>query len=102
MPFSIGYKLSLTATPRDYLRRFDDDKTADILRVAEEIQALIGRLARLRGNVGQPDHILANPVIRHQAERRPRSGEIGFAATSTKRIVRCGNHRVTRGAPDIE
>ena len=26
-------------------------------------------------NVGQPDHILANPIISHKAERRPGSGE---------------------------
>src|SRR3990172_13058786 len=36
-------------------------------------------VARLGRNVGQPDHILANPVIGHKAERRPGSGEIWFA-----------------------
>ena len=32
-------------------------------------------------NVGQPDHILANPIVSHEAERRPGSGEIGLAVT---------------------
>src|ERR687889_450095 len=39
------------------------------------------RVARLSRNVGQPDHILANPVMSHKAERRPGSGEIWFAVT---------------------
>ena len=39
----------------------------------------IRRVARLSRNVGQPDHILANPAISHKAERRPGSGEIWFA-----------------------
>ena len=38
-------------------------------------------VARLRRNVGQPDDILVNPVVSHQAERRPGSGEIWFAVT---------------------
>src|SRR5512147_939783 len=41
----------------------------------------IRRVARLSRNVGQPDHILANPIISHKAERRPGSGEIWFAVT---------------------
>src|ERR687891_1894502 len=41
----------------------------------------IRRVARLRRNVGQPDHILANPITSHKAERRPGSGEIWFALT---------------------
>src|ERR671933_1720977 len=36
----------------------------------------IRRVARLSRNVGQPDHILANPIMGHKAERRPGSGEI--------------------------
>ena len=36
---------------------------------------------RLSGNVGHPDHILANPIISHKAEPRPGSGEIWLAAT---------------------
>ena len=35
----------------------------------------------LRRNVGQPDHILANPIVSNQAERRPRPGEIWLAVT---------------------
>jgi hypothetical protein len=41
----------------------------------------IRRGARLSRNVGQPDHILAHPIMSHQAERRPGSGEIGLAVT---------------------
>src|SRR5437763_12585527 len=41
----------------------------------------IRRVARLSRNVDQPDHILANPIIRHKAERRPGSGEIWLAVT---------------------
>ena len=40
----------------------------------------IRRVARLSRTVGQPDHILGNPIIGHQAERRPGSGEIWLAA----------------------
>src|SRR6266566_4036088 len=40
-----------------------------------------GRVARLSRNVSQPDHILANPIISHKAERRPGSGEIWLAVT---------------------
>src|SRR5262245_26751119 len=42
--------------------------------------------ARLSRNVGQPDHILANSVMRHEAERWPGSGEIGFAMTEHDRV----------------
>jgi hypothetical protein len=41
----------------------------------------IRRVARLSRNVDQPDHILANPIIGHKAERRPGPGEIWLAAT---------------------
>src|SRR6185436_20441342 len=41
----------------------------------------VRRVARFSRNVGQPDHILANPVMSHETERRPGSGEIGFAVT---------------------
>ena len=40
----------------------------------------VARLSRTR-HVDQPDHILANPVISHKAERRPGSGEIWLALT---------------------
>src|SRR6266436_8176356 len=35
----------------------------------------------LSRNVGQPDHILADPIISHKAEPRPGSGEIWLAVT---------------------
>ena len=35
----------------------------------------------LRRNVGQPDHILANPIIGDQAKPRPGPGEIWLAVT---------------------
>src|SRR4029453_12516301 len=41
----------------------------------------IRRVARLSRNVDQPDHILANPINSHKAERRPGSGEIFLAVT---------------------
>ena len=37
------------------------------------------RVAQLCRNVGQPNHVLANPIIGQKAERRPGSGEIWFA-----------------------
>ena len=37
--------------------------------------------AHLARNVDQPDHILANPIMSHKAQRRPGSGEIGLAVT---------------------
>src|SRR4249920_2622635 len=41
----------------------------------------IRRVARLSRNVDQPDHILANPIMSHKAERRPGPGEIWLAVT---------------------
>src|SRR5687767_15541544 len=43
----------------------------------DQISAAISitRVARLSRNVGQPDHILANPITSHKAERRSRSEE---------------------------
>ena len=41
----------------------------------------IRRVAGLSRNVGQPDHILVNPISSHQVERRPGSGEIWLAVT---------------------
>ena len=38
-------------------------------------------IPRLSRNVGQPDHILANPIVSQKAERRPGPGEIWFAVT---------------------
>jgi hypothetical protein len=39
------------------------------------------RVARSSRNVGQPDHIIANPIMSDKAERRPGSGEIRLALT---------------------
>src|SRR5277367_5981715 len=41
----------------------------------------VGRVARLSGNVRQPDHVLANSIAGHKTERRPRAGEEWLAAT---------------------
>src|SRR5262245_7120803 len=48
--------------------------------------AFIRRGARSSGNVGQPDHILVDPIVRHQAERRSGSGEIWLAMTEHDRV----------------
>jgi len=48
---------------------------------AETLTALFRCRLRLSRNVRQSDHILANPIIRHQAERRPGSSEIWLAVT---------------------
>src|SRR5580658_11188449 len=41
----------------------------------------VGRIARLSGNVRQPNHVLANEIAGHETERRPRAGEEWLAAT---------------------
>jgi hypothetical protein len=43
--------------------------------------SLSGRVARLSGNVRQPDHFLANYIAGHKAERRPGAGEEWRATT---------------------
>ena len=57
----------------------------DLLRYAAiaGVRAAISirRVARLSRNVYQPEHILANLIIRHKAERWPGSGEIWLAVT---------------------
>ena len=40
-----------------------------------------GRVARLSGNVRQPDHVFANSIAANKAERRPAAGEEWLAAT---------------------
>ena len=35
----------------------------------------------LGGNVGQPDHVLADSIAGHETERRPRAGEEWLSAT---------------------
>jgi pimeloyl-ACP methyl ester carboxylesterase len=55
---------------------------ASQLRKSSSAAAIsIRRVARLSRNVGQPDHILANPIVSHKAERRPGPGEIWLAVT---------------------
>ena len=46
--------------------------------VARDLREVVGSPGR---NVSQPDHILANPIVRHQAERRPRSSEVWLSVT---------------------
>src|SRR5208337_4990740 len=41
----------------------------------------VGRVARLSGNVRQPNHVLANSITGNKAERRPGAGEEWLAAT---------------------
>src|SRR6476660_9763362 len=41
----------------------------------------VGRVARLSRNVRQSNHVLANSIAGHQAERRPRAGEEWRATT---------------------
>jgi hypothetical protein len=41
----------------------------------------VARVARLSGNVRQPNHPLANEIAGHKAERRPGAGEEWFAVT---------------------
>ncbi len=40
------------------------------------------RVARLSGNVGQPDHVLADSIAGNKMERRSGAGEEWLAATS--------------------
>ena len=49
--------------------------TGRMNRSGQLVQAILSR------NVGQPDHILANPIMSHKAERRPGPGEIWLAVT---------------------
>jgi hypothetical protein len=41
----------------------------------------VGRVARLSGNVRQPNHVLVNEIAGHKAERRPGAREKWLAAT---------------------
>ena len=54
-----------------------------IVRTAtrRETSAAFRRVARSSRYVGQPDYILANSIIGHEAQRRPGSGEIRLAVT---------------------
>src|SRR5687768_3452378 len=46
----------------------------------------IARVARLARNVGQPEHILVDPIMSDKAERRPGSGEIWRSVTKHDRV----------------
>jgi len=47
----------------------------------DELAQSVGRVARLSRNVRQPDHVLANYIAGHKAERRPGAGEEWRATT---------------------
>ena len=40
-------------------------------------------MPQLSGNVRQPNHVLANEIAGHKAERRPQAGEAMFPTRST-------------------
>ena len=44
--------------------------------------ASVGRVARSSGDVRQPNHVLANSIAGHKAERRPGADEEWLAATN--------------------
>ena len=44
----------------------------------------VGRVARLSWNVRQPNHVLANWIAGHKAERRPGAGEEWRAVTENE------------------
>src|SRR5882762_5097012 len=46
-----------------------------------QLDGPVGRVPSSCRNVRQPDHVLANSIAGHQAERRPGAGEEGLAAT---------------------
>lgn len=43
-------------------------------------------MLRSRRNVDQPDHVLVERVVSHQAQRRPRSREVGLAPAEHHRM----------------
>jgi hypothetical protein len=47
----------------------------------DESAQSFGRVVRLSRSVRQPDHVLANSIAGHQAERRPGAGEERRATT---------------------
>jgi hypothetical protein len=46
----------------------------------------VEQVARLSRKVRQPNHVLANQIAGHKAERRPGAGEEWFAATEYDRM----------------
>ena len=54
----------------------------DVTQSGPDASALsVGRVARLSGNVRQPNHVLGNEIAGQKTERRPRAGEEWLAAT---------------------
>ena len=54
----------------------------DVTQSGPDASALsVGRVARLSGNVRQPNHVPGNSIAAHEAERRPGAGEEWLAAT---------------------
>ena len=82
-PFEIGPQQATMLTPNIMVSGADRRPLhlgfGRTLRTSAAIS--IRRVPRLSRNVGQPDHILANPITSHKAERRPGSGEIWLAVT---------------------
>src|SRR6266850_5234023 len=82
LPLTVFFSLSKNVVPRP-------DFSGDFIL----------RVARLSRNVGQPDHILANPIISHKAERRPGRPPGGRARTSWPLRPRCDS-LAGRGVPE--
>src|SRR5688572_6120025 len=59
-----------------WLRRLADD-----IAVVGSSRRFRSRESRSSRNVGQSDHVLANPIMSHEAERRPGPGEIWLSVT---------------------
>jgi hypothetical protein len=78
-PYSIA-KPALAEDTSDGQRAIRD-RCHRLARAQQWFECRAELIARLSRNVGQPDHILVNPIIRHKAERRSRSGEIWLAVT---------------------
>jgi hypothetical protein len=82
---SDGPKCRLTKVPvcdrfRGRLAR--KPECLDVTQIGPDASAQpVARVARLSGNVRQPNHVLGNEVAAHKTERRPRAGEEWLAAT---------------------
>ena len=46
----------------------------------------VGRVARSSRNIRQPNHVFANSIVGHKAERRPGAGEEWLAMTKHDRV----------------
>ncbi len=71
MFLSHGFLLTYAGLPAwnrlTYLRQRLAKKWREATLLSSPLQVMVGRVARLSRNVGQPDHILANPIISHKA-----------------------------------